>query len=271
MSKQIVLEGKNGTQSILASRQATNQSNLEEDMAIWKILANTNLLAEKTYNKKQEIVWKCKDKVLDTKTRNEVSKVMNTIFSRIVKNAQHRGFDSADDIQFNDISRMAQIYLDADSWLQIDYCRDATRQSMDEDVQIELLRRFLKTEIQKPTNGQYTVANGEIQNKKDVKEQKFARSVDAFIPSLSAYGFLKYSGPIGSVTSVHQVGESKSFIEECKKYCDKYQDGKIFFVQVDGGAGEEHLPEMLQLIGEHSDRIFAGNSEQVIDWLDAKK
>ena len=25
-------------------------------------------------------------------------------------------------------------YLDADPWLQIDYCRDATRQSVDEDV-----------------------------------------------------------------------------------------------------------------------------------------
>jgi hypothetical protein len=271
MSKQIVLEGKNGTRSILASRQATNQSNLEEDMAIWKIISDPNLLIEKTYNKKQEIVWKCKDKSLNTKTRNAVSKVMNTIFSRIVKNAQHRGFDSIDNIQFKDISYMAQLYLDADSWLQIDYCRDATRQSMDEDVQIDLLRKFLKIEVQKPTNGEYTVANGEIQNKKDVTEQKFARSVDAFIPSLSAYGFLKYSGPVGSVTSVHQVGESKSFIEECKQYCDKYQDGKIFFVQVDGGAGEDHLPEMLQMIREHSDRIFAGNSEQVIDWLNAKK
>ena len=271
MSKQIVLEGKSGTLSILASRQETNQSNLEEDMAIWKIISNADFLVEKTYDKKQKIVWKCRDKSLNTKTRNEVSKVMNTIFSRIVKNAQYRGFDSVEDIQFKDISRMAQTYLDADPWLQIDYCRDATRQSMDEDVQIELLRANLKIEVQKPTNGEYTVANGEIQNKKDVKEKKFARSVDTFIPLLSAYGFLKYSGPVGSVTSVHQVGESKSFIEECKKYCDKYQDGKIFFVQVDGRAGEDHLPDMLQLIGEYSDRIFAGNTEQVIDWLNAKK
>lgn len=271
MSKQIVLEGKCGTRSILASRQATNQSNLEEDMTIWTIISNANLSVEKTYNKKREIVWKCKDESLQTKTRNEVSKVMNTIFSRIVKNAQHRGFDFVDDIQFKDISRMAQIYLDADSWLQIDYCRDATRQSIDEDVQIELLRNFLKIEVQKPTNGEYTVANGEIQNKKDVKEKKFSRSVDAFIPLLCAYGFLKYSGPVGSVTSVHQVGESKSFIEECKKYCDKHKDNKIFFVQVDGLAGEEHLPEMLKLIGDNSDRIFAGNTESVIDWLNSKK
>jgi hypothetical protein len=133
-----------------------------------------------------------------------------------------------------------------------------------------LLRKNINLEVRKPTNGEYTVANGEIQNKKEVKDKKFARSVDVLVPDLQAYGFLKYSGPVGSVTSVHQVGESKSFIVETKQYCDKYtEDGKIFFVQVDGGAGEEHLPEMLELIGEHSDRIFAGNSEQVIDWLNS--
>lgn len=271
MSKKIILEGKNGELSILASRQATNQHNLEEDMAIWKLIANASLHVEKTYNKKQKIFWKCKDRSLDTKTRNEVSKVVNTIFSRIVKNSNYRGFCSEENIAFKDISRMAQTYLDADPWLQIDYCRDATRQSIDEDVQIELLRKFLKISVEKPPNGEITVANGEIQNIKEVKDKKFARSVDAFIPSLAAYGFLKYSGPIGSVTSVHQVGESKSFIEECKIYCDKYENNKIFFIQVDGVAGEHHLPEMLELIGDHSSRIFAGNSEQVIDWLNSKK
>jgi len=151
------------------------------------------------------------------------------------------------------------------------FCRNASRQSVDEDVQLETVRQYTNLHVEKPTNGQYTVANGEIQHKKEIKNKKFARSVDAYIPTLSAYGFLKYSGPVGSVTSVHQFNESISFIEETKKYCDKYQDDKIFYVQVDGGAGEEHIPEMLQLIGEHSNRIFAGNTEQVIDWLNSKK
>jgi len=45
----------------------------------------------------------------------------------------------------------------------------------------------------------------------------------------------------------------------------------LFFVQVDGEAGENHLDEMNALIAEHSDRIFAGNSEQVIKWINSKK
>jgi hypothetical protein len=161
--------------------------------------------------------------------------------------------------------------LDSPKKCQKYFCRNASRQSVDEDVQIQTVQDYTGLDVEKPTNGAYTVANGEIQNKKDVKNKKFSRSVDSVIRSLSAYGFLKYSGPVGSVTSVHQVGESKSYIEECKKYCDRHKDDKIFFVQVDGIAGEEHLPEMLELIGEHSDRIFAGNTESVIDWLNSKK
>lgn len=271
MSKVIIIESKNGTQNIIASRQATNKSNLNEDMSIWQMIATLDLHIEKTKNKKNEIVWKCRSKNVSSKDRNNLTKVINTIFSRISKNASYRGFDSEDSITFDDIKKMAQIYLSADPWLQIDYCRDATRQSMDEDVQIEMLRVYLNLQVEKPTNGEYTIANGEMQNKRDIKNKEFARSVDAIIPSLNAYGFLKYSGPVGSVTSVHQVGESISFIKECKKYCDKYNDNKLFFVQVDGGAGEEHLPEMKELIGNYSNRIFAGNSEQVIDWLNSKK
>ena len=271
MSKQIIIENTNGAHNIIKSREATNQSNLIEDKSIWEIIAGNELAVEKTRNSKNEIKWKCRDKTIDTPTRRNVTNVMNTIFSRISKNCSYRGISDEDKITFTDIKKMSQIYLDSHPWIQIDYCRDATRQSIDEDVQLEMLRKYTGIAVDKPVNGEYTVANGEIQNKKDVENKKFARSVDAYIPSLDAYGFLKYSGPEGSVTSVHQVGESKSFIQESKKYCDKHNDKKLFFVQVDGEAGENHLDEMNALIAEHSDRIFAGNSEQVIKWINSKK
>ena len=270
VSKKIITEHKNGADNIIASRQATNQSNLEEDSAVWKLIAHQSLAVEKTHNKKNEIVWKCRDKGIDTPTRRHATSVINTIHSRIAKHIDYRGIPSEEAITFEHIKKMATIYLEADEWLQIDYCRDATRQELDEDVQIEMLRVYTGLDVDKPKNGEYTVANGDIQNKKDVKDKKFARSVDAIVPSIEAYGFLKYSGPVGSVTSVHQVGESKSFIQEAKKYCDKHDNEKLFFVQVDGVAGEEHLYEMSKSIGEHHRRIFAGNSENVIKWLKNK-
>lgn len=284
MSKKIVLEGKNGTHCIRISRQATNESNWDEDFKVWnkiKKLSVDDPNIQKVVNKKGEIKFKVLELTGYTKAgkpkyknRSDLTDVLTTLAKKIANNnALEYNITYEDEVEFWMVLDLLEWLLDAPKKCQKFFCRNASRQSVDEDVQIDLLRKYTQIEIQKPTNGEYTVANSEIQNKKDIKkeERKFSRSVDAFVPSLSAYGFLKYSGPVGSVTSVHQVGESKSFIEECIKYCDKYNDEKIFFVQVDGGAGEEHLPEMTRLIGKYSNRIFAGNSEQVIDWLNSKK
>ena len=270
MSKQIVLEGTNGTKSILASRQATNQSNLEEDMTIWQIIAN-DLIAEKTYNKKQEIVWKCKDATLNTETRNEVSKVMNTIFSRIVKNAQYRGFNTEEDIQITDISRMAQTYLSADPWLQIDYCRDATRQSLDELVQTKLLDHFVG-KFSNLTNGKEVPYKGKIVSKKEAKElngkQIKARSIDAIgkVGTWNVKVFQKTAMVSGSGQS-HQTLEAQNWLEEVILVNN---ENILFVVQMDGPEAESHIQSLRKLINSY-DNIFVGNSEQVIDWLNAKK
>lgn len=281
MSKQIIVDGMNGAHNIRVSRQATNESNWSEDRAVWNRISQIstdNPGIRKIVNKKGEVKFKFLELTGHTKAgkpkyknNSEIADVMTTLAKKIANNnALEYEIAYEDEVEFWMVLDLLEWLLDAPKKCQKFFCRNASRQSVDEHVQIETLRQYTNIEVQKPTNGEYTVANGEIQNIKDVKDKKFARSVDVFIPSLSAYGFLKYSGPVGSVTSVHQVGESKSFIEECKQYCDKYQDGNIFFVQVDGGAGEDHLPEMSSLIGEHSDRIFAGNTEQVVDWLNNK-
>lgn len=281
MSKQIIVDGMNGAHNIRVSRQATNESNWSEDRAVWNRISQIstdNPGIRKIVNKKGEVKFKFLELTGHTKAgkpkyknNSEIADVMTTLAKKIANNnALEYEIAYEDEVEFWMVLDLLEWLLDAPKKCQKFFCRNASRQTVDEHVQIETLRQYTNIEVQKPTNGEYTVANGEIQNIKDVKDKKFARSVDVFIPSLSAYGFLKYSGPVGSVTSVHQVGESKSFIEECKQYCDKYQDGNIFFVQVDGGAGEDHLPEMSSLIGEHSDRIFAGNTEQVVDWLNNK-
>ena len=284
MSKQIILEGKNGAHCVRVSRQATNESNWEEDLKVWQAIFKLSVddpNIQKVVNKKGEIKFKVLELTRYTKAgkpkyknRSDLADVITTLAKKIANNnAFEYDITYEDQVEFWMVLDLLKWLIPAPKKCQKFFCRNASRQSIDEDVQNELVGKHIQREIQKPKNGEITVANSEIQNKKDIKKEdrKFARSVDAFIPSLSAYGFLKYSGPVGSVTSVHQVGESKSFIEECIKYCDKYDDEKIFYVQVDGNAGEEHLPEMLELIGKHSNRIFAGNSEQVIDWLNSKK
>lgn len=271
---------KNGADNIRKCRQATNESNWKEDSDVWKLIQKINKddpMVLKSVNKKGEIKFKFlkengQKKSGESKYKNDsdISDVITTLAKKIANNnALEYNITYEDEVEFWMVLDMLNWLVDAPKNCQKFFCRNASRQSVDEDVQIETLRKFTGLTVDKPTNGEYTVANGKIQNKKDVKDKEFARSVDVLIPVLNAYGFLKYSGPVGSVTSVHQVGESISFIKECQKYCDKNNDNKKFFVQVDGGAGEDHLPDMLKLIGKYSNRIFAGNSEQVIDWLNA--
>lgn len=269
---------KNGADNIRKCRQATNESNWEEDLDVWKLIQKINkddTMVSKSFNKKGEIKFKFlkengqkKNGELKYKNDSEIADVITTLAKKIANNnALEYNITYEDEVEFWMVIDMLEWLVTLPKKAQKFFCRNASRQSVDEDVQIETLRKFTGLTVDKPTNGEYTVANGKIQNKKDVKDKEFARSVDVLIPILDTYGFLKYSGPVGSVTSVHQVGESKSFIKECQKYCDKNDNNKKFFVQVDGGAGEDHIPEMREDIGKYSDRIFVGNTEQVINWV----
>ena len=277
MSKIILTPTKNGTDNIRKSRQATNESNWNEDSKVWKFIKNIDPKSSKlskSVNKKGEVKFKYEKEngitnkgVAKFKTDKEVSEVITTLAKKIANNnALEYNITYEDEVEFWMVLDMLEWLVDAPKKCQKFFCRNASRQSIDEDVQIDTVKEYTKLEVIKPTNGEFTVANGDMLNKKKIKDKKFARSVDAIIPAINAYGFLKYSGPVGSVTSVHQVGESKSFIEEGIKYCIKNNDDKKFFVQVDGAAGEEHIPEMRELAKDYSSRIFVGNTEQVINW-----
>jgi len=278
MSKQIVVDSKNGADNIRKSRQATNESNWEEDSNVWlkiqQIDKDSNLVS-KSVNKKGEVKFTYKTQTGYSKSGKSkfkadvnISQVITTLAKKIANNnALEYGIIYEDEVEFWMILDMLEWLVIVPKKGQKFFCRNASRQSVDEDAQIQTLEKYTKQEVIKPANGEFTVANGDMLNKKKIKDKKFARSVDCIIPAVNAYGFLKYSGPVGSVTSVHQVEESKSFIEECKKYCAKHKDDKKFFVQVDGGAGEDHIPEMQEAVGKYSDRIFVGNTEQVIDWV----
>lgn len=285
MSKQIIIEGSSGVINIRKSRQATNDSNWKEDYEIWNKINCIELNdphLSKSINKHGKINFKyrCEDGITKTgkpkfKLDSDISGVMTTLAQKIANNnCLEYDITYEDEVEFGMIKDMLNWLLAAPKSCQKYFCRNASRQSVDEDVQLEMLRQFTGLKVEKPTNGTFTVANGDIKHKNDIKaeDKQFARSVDAYVPTLEAYGFLKQCGPIGSVTSTLQVGETISFINECKKYHDKHLDNKKFFVQVDGVAGEEHLPELKKLIGnKYEDIIIAGNSKEIIDWINTLK
>ena len=246
MAVRIVIEGTNGAHNIDTSRQATNQSNLEDAVGIWGSIVQ--LQSESHADKEQKDVIK-------------------TIKSRLKKNADYYGAED-----FSAVKKMIISYLNADPWLQINFCKDSTRQGVDEQVQREMLNHFVNSgQFKKAPSGLY-VYEGRIWQKKELLKAKGQKKLDIKdIDTIGSIGnklilvFQKYTKVAGG----HQDNvytESLHFIKEFNRYAEENNDQYFFVAQLDGEWLEEQIPSLRQSI-TIQDRVFAGNSDQVIAWL----
>jgi hypothetical protein len=274
MSKIILIPGKNGTQNIKASRDATNLDNLEQDRKIWLMLQNFEEYFHLVDAQVKCLTGHTKKGTPKFKKHKDADKIYQKMKKQIFRmNSVYFGINSESDIEHWMIKEKIDAILSADpNLIQCDYCRNATRQSIDEEVQMATLEKYVdNASVRKPTNGTLTLKDSQIIRKpKTKKANKDPRSIDIVIEKNSVlyYIFAKYAGPVGSVTSKLQTTEAISFLDEAKLYVDKNDDSSCFIVLVDGYAGELHLEDMRESVETYS-RIYAGNCEQVIDWLNA--
>jgi hypothetical protein len=194
--------------------------------------------------------------------------VGSTIAVRITqKLSDHYNVTDISQVTFEMIADMAEKYLAADEVLQLNFCRDPSRQSIDEEVQAATLKKYLPAcQVVKPTNGNLTLLNGDISKKSKVNKAQ-ARSIDLVITTHNkeVNVFAKYAAVAGSAQNA-QMEESERFIAQAKLYTDKHADNKCFVVLTDGVWGESHHTYMNSLTAEY-DNIFAGNCESVISWI----
>ena len=263
------LEGK---EIIRQKRLNLREKYLEEDLPIWKEISE---LDKNDSNFKIKIGKNDKITVSYPKSKNErkffqerAASICDKIF-RI--HATHFKINEPSEIKLYMIIEIAKIFCESPKQAQLYWCRDPSRTSSDEKTQIESLEEYTNKEIKinRLDAGEKTVTNGTItENPDDIPADQSSRSIDVECISkkFTAYGFLKYSNPIGSVTSSLQPGETFSYLNECKKYCEKQKDSICFFAQIDGIAGEKEIPVMKKHVG-NNERIFIGNTKDVINWL----
>lgn len=266
MSKKIVVQSKNGSENIRLSRLETRQSNLLEDKQVWQILAEnpcSNLLP--IY--KNNFLKKVKDPAFRT-----AMAVGSTITQRIItRYADDFNVLKEEDVTREMIKELAAEYLQWPERAQLLVCRDPSRQSIDEEVQIATLKKYLPSAIvEKPTNGDLTLLEGNIV-KKPKNEKVDARSIDIVVNlnNVEFNLFAKYSAVSGSGQS-HQAQESRNFIKEAIKYVSKHNDGKYFVALMDGAEAESHIPELSEMAKGYP-TIFAGNCETVINFIKSVK
>lgn len=257
MAIKTIIESKKCTENILSSRRATNENNLKEDIEKWNkiiLFKNENWLYE----------------IEDRKERNDIKNVIKTVRSRIKSNYEFLGLDNGDEIHFDEVKKQITDYLNSPKSVQISLCRNSTRQTIDELIQIETLKKYIKKEfdIINLTNGLYSLRDGDI--KDDTSKVGEARSIDVKIQSdnfqYNAWGFLKVSMAGGSVGEL-QANEASLFLDQAKLYCDKHKDNTIFFVQMDG-TGEKHIPMLREKFKIYKNyNIVIGNTEYIIDFF----
>jgi hypothetical protein len=274
----------NGSEFIRVGRLQKNEQNLIEDKEAWEIIANfskddPNVEIIITNDDLKIKVNLHKSLTLTKDKNSRVEQVAKSIADKIFRmNSLDYKLNRITDVKLWMIIEMAKEILKLPKKLQIYFCRNSTRQSIDEHLQIEMLKDGVKNKftVKKLRSGEKTVTNGTITTKlKNIPSDQSSRSIDVELVFKDnsikkiAYGFLKYSGPIGSVTSSLQPGETFSFINECIKYCNNNDDNSYFFVQVDGKAGEREINEMNNHIDSYKNRIFVGNTVDVINWLNS--
>ena len=295
----------NGADIIFKATLQQRNQNFKEDQKIWKYISSD--INEK--NLKQEIVkdkngvqkikfsyrkeiGKLKNGNPKFKTFEEIQKILKSLSDKILRvNTIDYEIKSLEDLKIWMIRDYAKNILAMDTKLQLHFCRDPSRQSFGEKVQIAILKgdvsKWLENidllglnqnfwNIKKLNVGKKIVSGGEIKDpgKTNISKKQTSRSIDVEIKSekITAYGSLKYSEPIGGLTTALQPGEEIDFIKECDKYCANSKnrdDGVIFFIQTDGTAGELAIPKLKGVVDD-SERIFVGNSFEVIKWLNSK-
>lgn len=264
---------------ILRERWTQRELNYQEDLHLWKIIKDTKKLKSKILirydvDKKK---WYSRYQVLiDGKYKNNptLAARCKAYAMRIFRvHSPIFGIEEENQVTSEMIIELVNIYLELPKHIQLHFCRDPSRQTFDEKIQLSLLEKNLEDfTVEKIENGKFTVTDGKItSDMKSIPSDQSSRSIDVKISKNKGneyFGFLKYANPIGSLTSSLQPGEAFSFLNECKKYVNNTNNPKnhFFFLQVDGIAGEKEIPKMIEHIKEFKN-IYAGNTSSVIEWI----
>tara|TARA_B100000073_G_C23655909_1_gene542473 strand:+ start:172 stop:963 length:792 start_codon:yes stop_codon:yes gene_type:complete len=260
MSVVLITNSRNGAKNIDMSRQETNRSNLREAINLWKEIIEID---EKEYKSFKDF---------SSENKDLERLILTTIPSRLTKNHILYGLDSPENISWFHIKKMADEYLNASEWLQINFCKDSTRQSVEEQVQRKMLNEGLQSTgfnfyKCKPSKWVYAA---KILSKDEYlinDPQKTRKDIDTFGTNGSAniWIFQKYT-KVGGGHQDNVIIETQHFISDSEEFILENNSNDYFIAQLDGRFIEAQTKKIRKNISSGS-KVFAGNTEEVINWI----
>ena len=271
MSEFIIEKYQNPTETIMLNRRVEREKNRVIDVGYFeKLIDNPMNVYHRPKYKKLLKSGKAKsqfDHAYDEQWKR--GDKLTALIVRLYQDCEpYTGAETEELVTLDMISHLASTIVNGPIEYQLQVCKEPNNQSMDERVQFDIRKKFLLGwNVNNLNAGKKTLSNGEIVPVK--KSEAKARSIDFMYQKQGTvvYDFAKFAQVAGGVQS-HQVKESQYFIDEVKKRIDKYPDSNEYFVDtLDGAWAETQIPKHKTLIAGYEDRIFAGNTESVIDWV----
>ena len=257
---------------ILDNRDLLREKNLQSEKKIWKKIIELN---DKDIDTKKSIKVKLNNIELNDINKNEFKRVFETIVKSIYRmNKIHYGLSRIEDVSLENIKSHISEILKMEKEQQIYFCTEPNKQGVDEDEQLIMLNEALNILKYKALGDQGDIFVSE----KGITSTKkgYSKRVDAIIvheedldknldeikdPIFIGYNkFIKDSGGHQN----NQIDDACNFVADGNRYCEKFDNKKFFYVQLDGPEAEKKM----DLVKNHikSERVCVGNTLKIIEW-----
>lgn len=264
------------------------RENLETDEKIWKFLLT---IKDSDFTKRKGSIRYSiyKNKVNEEKypdlkwSTDDLNEHLNSFTSEIRRANLLQYFESEENqfqiVEPQIIKKHINHYLSCPQEVKIHLCTDPGKQKTHEKEQVKMLNESLADEYKcynfpSGGKGKKYLDHGQINDssgrsrcknidcaviQKDLEITNFKQSEKIFL------GTLKYIFESGGAQD-SQWKDVKGFIKESNDYCVKNDNNYYFYAQLDGKWANDRTNELLNVI-ENDKRIFAGNSSEVIEWI----
>ena len=267
---------------IIENRNNIREENLREDLLIWKKITTLNESEVKLFFNDNIKCLLVSSKYKNSKEKRGIVDKIESIVSTIFRLHSHYfKINTLQQIGLSHVKEYAQWILNLDKEIQLHFCKNPTKQGVDEKFQIMKLDEHISSVglyAKKPPQTIY-IHNGETHPKK-IKNNKVGRSVDVLVSNSDDLNlnsieknsnliFLGYSKTVidNGGHQDNQFAGVESFIDEAHKFIQKNMTENIyFFGQLDGDESIKNIPQ-IHKSRKDNDKIYVGTTMSLIKWI----
>ena len=266
---------------IIENRNNKREENLKEDLLIW---TKINTLNESEVKLSFNDNIKCQldpSKYKNSKEEKAIVEKIESIVSTIFRiHSDYFKINTIEQIGFSDVKEYTQWILNLDKEMQLHFCKNPTKQGVDEKFQIMKLHENISSiglYAIKPPKTIY-IRDGETHRKK--MKNTVVKSVDVLVSnsddlnldSIENNSNLIFLGYTKTVITEgghqgNQFADVEGFIKEAYKFSKRHPSRNIyFFGQLDGDASIRYIPQIQKSIKDN-DKIHVDTTMSLVDWI----